>query len=351
MSSNPFDQDKISRFMSNESSPEEANEVADFLSNSNSELDKITVFEEIPNQEIISIPLDEKDTVIRTIIPSKTPIIRLWKKWTAVACLIGAISIGSYYILFQDKNKTELQTATIQSKQLVENYSSIEKLYVFPDSSTAILQPNSSLEHVHDFVMNRTIHQLSGDIYYTVQKDSIHPFQVLSNGIITTALGTEFWVRNHTKNNQVEIALLEGKVKLSSIDANFSMDDIYLDPGQMCFIDKTTGKISISIIPTKEPITPTSNANTLPSSSANTAGIIWTNTEIQFNKVKLENVFKRIESQYSVKINYVDTSVARSLITGKILHSDSLETILKSICEINQLTFEINQNTIYIKRK
>ncbi|UZJ66427.1 FecR family protein [Sphingobacterium sp. KU25419] len=100
----------------------------------------------------------------------------------------------------------------------------MEKLYSFPDSSTAILQPNSSLEHAHDFLVNRTIHQLTGDVYYAVQKDSIHAFQVLANGIITTAIGTEFRVRNNAKNNQVEITLVEGKVKLSSVDVDFAMD-------------------------------------------------------------------------------------------------------------------------------
>lgn len=351
MSSNQFDQDKISRFMSNESSSEEANEVADFLSNSTSELDKILVFEKITNDEIISLTLVEKDEIMRTIIPSKVPKIHLWKKWAAAACLIGALSIGGYYILFQDKNDTGIQISTIQSKKLVDNYSRIEKLYSFPDSSTAILQPNASLEHAHDFLVNRTIHQLTGDVYYAVQKDSIHAFQVLANGIITTAIGTEFRVRNHAKNNQVEITLVEGKVKLSSVDVDFAMDDIYLDPGQVCFIDKTSGKISIDMIREEHVRASKSSVNGIAPSSVNTAGIIWTNTEIQFNKVKLENVFKRIESQYGLKINYVDTGVANSLITGKILRSDSLETILKSICEINQLTFEINQNTIYIKRK
>ncbi|UZJ65081.1 DUF4974 domain-containing protein [Sphingobacterium sp. KU25419] len=96
----------------------------------------------------------------------------------------------------------------------------------------------------------------------------------------------------------------------------------------MCFIDKTSGKISIDMIREEHARASKSSVNGIAPSSVNTAGIIWTNTEIQFNKVKLENVFKRIESQYGLKINYVDTGVANSLVTGKILRSDSLETIL-----------------------
>lgn len=351
MLSSPFDQEKISRFMSNESSSEEANEVADFLSNSESELDKIMVFEEILDQEIMQVSLEVKDRAIVTIIPAKVRRMPVWKKWVAAACLIGLLSVGVYYLGYQNRDHTALQVSTVSSKKLVENVSGIEMLYFFPDSSTAVLQPNSSLAHAEDFLVNRTIQQLEGEIRYAVQKDSVHAFQVIANGIITKAIGTEFWVRHHAASNQVEIALLEGKVKLSSMDRDFVMDDIYLDPGQVCFIDKTSGKIAVNALSSEAPLTSKSDAKNLGSSSANTANIVWTNTEIQFKKVKLENVFKRIESQYNVKINYVDSSIANSLITGKILYSDSLETIVRSICEINQLTFEINQNTIYIKRK
>lgn len=342
MSLNQNDQSKIEKFLVNQSTAEEAEEVANYLINHPEELDKILLFEELTEEEFIKST--NKDKIYTSIIPNRR--FKIWKSWVAAACLIGALSAIGYYVMLQ-KIPVELLITHLQDKILIDNNTKINRLYYFSDSSSAVLSSNSSLEHVQLFETNRQIHQLNGDIYYTVMKDPEHPFEVIANGIKTRAVGTQFLIKNNLKNDRVEILLTEGKVRLSSVDPKFEMNDIYLDPGQSCSIDKISGKIAItSFSKGREKAEKVENIE-----RAEKGAIIWSNSEIQLTKVRLSSVFKRLESTYNVKIEYQDSSLAAALITGKIYHSDSLDMILRSICEINQLDFQKDKDVIYIKRK
>ncbi|WP_419784736.1 DUF4974 domain-containing protein [Niabella digestorum] len=65
---------------------------------------------------------------------------------------------------------------------------------------------------------------------------------------------------------------------------------------------------------------------------------------------KLKNVLINLEKRYHVKIVALDTSIYDASITGQIFYNDSLETLIRAICDLNKLVYERDKDTIYLKR-
>jgi len=220
--------------------------------------------------------------------------------------------------------------------------------YRLPDGSQLSLRPGASIVFAGDFPLNRLVTVAGGDVYFRVKKDGGHPFRVITNGISTTAVGTEFWVQQFT-TRRLNVALETGKVFIHAVDKDFKMDTVFLLPGQNCTIDKATGLVSVWTSGQKNRVvdaTPAGKQNA-PATNA----IVWTNSEIQFSNAALANVFAKLEHRYNIKIIASDTSVYQATLTGKIFYNDSLDVLIAAICKLNQLSYEKSKDTIFLKRK
>src|SRR5690606_4561967 len=94
------------------------------------------------------------------------------------------------------------------------NNSPSSKWYMLPDSSRVKLQPNAKLSYPADFLIDRKITQLQGEITYYVLADSTRPFRVVYQGVQTKALGTIFTIADYNQENLL-VSLLEGKVVIA----------------------------------------------------------------------------------------------------------------------------------------
>ena len=92
-----------------------------------------------------------------------------------------------------------------------------EKLTLkLPDGSTIVLNGNSSISFSSTFGrVNRHV-QLDGEAYFQIAKDSLKPFQVLTEGMLTTALGTAF--NAFARDGLYSVALTEGRVAIEATD-------------------------------------------------------------------------------------------------------------------------------------
>lgn len=82
---------------------------------------------------------------------------------------------------------------------------------LLPDQSRVVLKKGSTLKYAPDFNENRDL-ELSGEAYFEVTKDSLHPFQVETGETYTTVLGTSFVIHEKREEKTVEIRVVGGKV-------------------------------------------------------------------------------------------------------------------------------------------
>lgn len=98
---------------------------------------------------------------------------------------------------------------------------------ILADGSKVLLNNESSLRFPTRFTGDTRSVYVEGEAYFTVAKDTAHPFIVHSRNISTTALGTCFNVEAY-KGKTIRITLVDGSVKVAS----GSRHEIILKPGE-----------------------------------------------------------------------------------------------------------------------
>lgn len=346
MSNRQYTEHEIARFLKNECSADEAKGIASFLQENLDELDKIDIFESLEEDEIIHLGDEVREHFLSHIIRPKR-VVSLWKKYLAVASVLALVCLSA--ILVYQSQQDVKPTTSVHGIAYVEifNQSVRDSLITLPDHSSVLMTSMSKIKYPQDFTKNRYIVQLLGDVLYKVAKDSIHPFRVNLEGIITQAVGTEFWVSKNRE--QIEIKLLEGKVKLNSIDPAYKLENLFMDPGQICLIDKVRGTLRINSFEKNSYQGKVSNE--LESVFSNTVkGVTWSTDKLMFENVQLSRIFEQLEQQYQVKIHVDNPEIQQVFFTGRVYKTDSVETLLNAICETNNLSLSFDNNTYFISK-
>ncbi|HTE11698.1 MAG TPA: FecR family protein [Chitinophagaceae bacterium] len=230
------------------------------------------------------------------------------------------------------------------------NVSGQPRRFLLPDGTEVTLFDQSIVSFTTPFAGNKRDISLKGKASFKVAKDKTKPFTVYSDGISTTALGTEFSVTSFAKENIITVRLKEGKVVVKSPDSlkeNFRIP-FYLLPGQELVYNKQR---SIAIVrkfkidPAKDRYVAMEKLTDDPSLPKNNGG-----TWFMFNNQSLPQIFNQLELIYNVEIVYNRKDVEKLYFIGKFDKKDSLDYILKSIVTLNNLTLS-KQKSKYIIHK
>jgi ferric-dicitrate binding protein FerR (iron transport regulator) len=98
-----------------------------------------------------------------------------------------------------------------------------------PDGSTVIMNADSEIKFKTDFgVTNREIF-MTGESFFEVAPDSLMPFRVFSEELVTTALGTSFNIDSYDPEH-IRVQLATGKVEISG--NRIVNEKVLLEPGE-----------------------------------------------------------------------------------------------------------------------
>ncbi len=183
---------------------------------------------------------------------------------------------------------------------------------------------------------NRDI-TLDGAAQFNVAQHVNAPFKVYTDGLVTTALGTEFLIRKGAQG-QITIRLITGKVVVQEKQHRF-LKDTYLAIGQELTVNAQTRQFALTM-PRSGLKPPVMKAPELAAD----------NTVMEFDKTPLTRVFDRLGSFYGKQIRYHKNGLHHLSFTGTFGQNDSLQTALTVICNMNNLVFTVEQDTIYINR-
>ncbi|MDR2969132.1 MAG: FecR domain-containing protein [Tannerellaceae bacterium] len=193
-----------------------------------------------------------------------------------------------------------------------------------PDGSTVWINACSSISFDNSFGDEVRSVLLNGEAYFDVQTDSLKPFLVHVDKFTHRVTGTSFNVYSFGDENQMSIALLEGKVSVE-----YDKCKKQLLPGEMITYDKSTGQITCARVDVRHISS-------------------WRDGEYTFDDLTFEDLSKRLERMYDVRFVF-DNKLARQMRFGGTLRSSySLETIMKVIKTSVPITYTINENTVHI---
>lgn len=201
---------------------------------------------------------------------------------------------------------------------------------LLPDSTMVTLFGDSRLVYDRNsFDASRRV-WLFGDAFFDVTHREGSAFDVKCINTDIRVLGTSFEVLSHDADDNFEVSLYEGAVRLTP-SYNGRSDTLRLHPGDMVRIDKLSGTIT---------------HHTMPWIEKDTANVVYIGS-------KVTDILSRLERRYDKSIILHDESkIVSETRLNLIYHpTDSLETILSAICEFSNLEMFRHGDDIQLKQK
>lgn len=246
---------------------------------------------------------------------------RLVRRWMYAAAVVAFILV--YGAVAYQGGKMEIQSKLTQI--IVEApLGSKTKLYL-PDGTLVWLNAGSTMSYAQNFGVEDRILNLSGEGYFEVTKNEELPFEVRTNDLNVTVLGTKFNFRNYTDDIEAEVCLLEGKVAVAT-----SQKSTELRPDQKALLNKGTGKLSIS-------------------DTEATYSSEWTNDYLYFDEKLLPDITKKLERSYNVKITIADDTLRSFRFYGNFRRREqNIREIMDMLSSTEKMTYTMDGKNIVI---
>jgi transmembrane sensor len=214
-----------------------------------------------------------------------------------IAAILLMVSSLGYYFLIQGDYAVVSTSATADVTRIV-----------LPDETIINLNAGTKIRYnKENFLMNRELEVLAGEVFIQVVKHNGVQFKVLAGDVTAEDIGTSFNVVNQNEN--VSVTVEEGKVALNHKGTNQSL-----------FL--TAGKIG------------TFNANSKLLVMANNADInykSWLDKRFTFNGMLLSKVASQLEEVYQVPVIVKGNSLNNRKFTVADLHYQTIDSALAVI--------------------
>lgn len=291
-------------------------------------LQSIRIKPETINQRIVA---QEVEKLLHTIQATKkvatVSFMRKW--WYAAACIIILAGIGitdAYYIKNKNTAAQFSYNNITASKHLVEQVNTSGKIMkiMLPDNSTVMLSPNSRISYKNGFdsTATRDVY-LSGEAFFEVTKDALHPFRVFANEIITKVLGTSFSIRSFDNKKDIQVTVRTGRVSVYSqittddkktTTAN-KLDGIIITPNQQLIYKREQQKFEKELLDKPVIIVPN-----------------MTPQMMVYEEASLVKVLRDLRKAYGIHIIY-DADLLKNCTLTADLSDEALYTKLNLICK------------------
>lgn len=304
---------------------------------------------------------------------------RKWRRMSLAAAIIAGLSIGGYFIFFN--NKTTNETATVQPaasdveapKTSLATITLADGRTVALDSLKSITQDNVQLKRTADgklvysgntnalayntlsnprgsqviditladgsrvwlnagsqitypvaFAGNERKVAMKGEAYFEVAHDASKPFYVSKDAMQVQVLGTHFNVNAYDDDKNAQVTLLEGSVKVKAENS------VVLKPGEQAVLSGAHSPFTIDHSPDLEQV------------------MAWKNGLFEFNETDIQTVMKQIERWYDVQVEF-DGSFSQHF-NGAIKRQENVSKVLKMLEKTGGLRFSLSGKKVIVKK-
>ncbi|RIJ48042.1 FecR family protein [Maribellus luteus] len=245
-------------------------------------------------------------------IRNQNNILKFGRQLLKVAAIFVLVILGTY-IFQRNPNLISSEyceiTVPLGEHQLVN----------LPDGSKVWLNSGTSLRFPEAFDSKERRVQITGEGFFTVQPDKEKPFIATFEGCEIKVLGTEFNVNAYPGRKEKIVSLIEGSVELTSVS---NQKRIILKPYYEALIQENN--MEVKAIDSLDKF-------------------MWKQGIISFQNESFENVAKRLQELYNIKIEIKSSELYKIKISGKYRQKEGVMNILSVIqCSNN---FSIRQNS------
>jgi transmembrane sensor len=193
---------------------------------------------------------------------------------------------------------------------------------VLPDGSSVILNHNTQLRYPENYGKGGRMATLKGEAFFDIISDPANPFMIDAGKASITVPGTSFNVNTSNRNDEVEVYVKSGRVLFAATDGS---DSLQLEEGYM-------GR------------TVSGSAEKRPNDNPNY--LAWNSGILTYEGVKLETVFKDLNSVYGIEISLTDKQINEYTITT-IFDGLAEEEIIRIISSTFNLSWK-KEGRVYV---
>ncbi|MBW4358999.1 FecR family protein [Flavobacterium taihuense] len=199
------------------------------------------------------------------------------------------------------------------------------------DGTIVHLNSGTTLKYPVKFIAgeNRQVY-LDGEAFFDVTKDKKHPFVVNADKLNIRVLGTHFNVSSYPEDEQTDVVLVEGSVGLYTANEKFdATKNTVLKPGYKGSFNKNNNNIN-----TKEVNTDMYTA--------------WMNGGLMFRDMTFNSICKKLERRYDVTIMIKNNKLANEKFNASF-GDKPIENVLTYFDDVYGFNYTIKDNVITIK--
>lgn len=236
----------------------------------------------------------------------------------AVAASIAVLLALGGFLGHQFFSKPDMLIVMNQGKEAL--------LFTLPDESQVWLGGGAILRYPDKLtVRNREVY-LEGEAFFDVKKDNGRTFQVLTDVVEVTVLGTRFDVKALKTENTAEVVLESGSVKLN--ERNNTEEAVVLRPGEMGRVNQQSG-IEVRHVDLQLYTT-------------------WKDKYMNIESQKMENVMFMLSKRYHTEIRIEGEELKAEIFSGRFDIEQSLENIFETINLITPIHFQQQPDGTYL---
>ncbi|MGC3944685.1 MAG: FecR domain-containing protein [Chryseolinea sp.] len=306
----------IVRYLSNEATTEEQEELLDWVSASPDHQRLFQQYALAWNREDILTPAINKSRSLQSLnsridLIEEEVVIHTPPMWLKVAATVSVLAVCSILVWrlllpsddieYAEANTSPGQRTTIQ----------------LSDGSTIHLNASSSLRYPARFTGGTREVYLRGEAFFEITRDPSKPFIVHTDKVATEVLGTSFNI--DADSAAVAVTVATGKVKVSD-----QLQQEVLLPNEHVEVVRRSGHMTRSHV----------NVN---------AVLAWMNNTLVFDNIALGEAARKLERWYGVRVMLDNVRLSHCRITGTY-RNESLRHVLEAITFTTGAKFQISAN-------
>jgi transmembrane sensor len=293
----------ISRYLNGSTSEEEKQQLLNWI---NASAENKNTFLEVK---------DSWDSSRKTKIKSDEKLLDFYNKqaasnkriplWQTIGAVAAVLLIGLFLGILIPKNQDNELLSTNTFSVPLGSKSEV----ILPDGSKVQMNSGSKITYPSNFQQNNRNVTLSGEAFFQVHSDPIHPFTVQTKDFEITVTGTHFNVCNYNDDNLISATLVEGIIDLKF---NNQSKATCIKPGEKLSFNKTENKATI----VKADL------------EIETA---WKSGEFIFKEIDFADLVVKLERWYDVKLNYSDSRFNSYKYTGRFKNQETIWQVLDAL--------------------
>ena len=238
---------------------------------------------------------------------------------------IGTLSSEGGNIVYSSDEKSSKEISAVYNELSVPRGG--ECTFTLDDGTKVWLNSDSKLEYPVRFDNKERKVRASGEVFFEVAHDTLHPFVVETPKMQITVRGTSFNIHDFQEEAIASTTLVTGKVEVGNTEHY-----VTLTPGYQATSTGKDAMINIKKVDAQ-------------------AISAWTENKFVFWQQGFDEILASIARWYDIEIVYEGIDPTAYSLTGKIPRDCTLADVIELFEMITDVSFEIKDNRLIVKEK